>query len=129
MPYFAETEVGAALIGEGIYERNVEARFNLVDGAIQLVSSSFGTAIIGWQHADWQMVAPVETQVGVHNHFLASILYLGLIAGSISVWAFFYRPLKVVSLQLERRVGSDGDLRLAEWVVTAGCGVLVSLNF
>lgn len=128
IPFLGSTALGAALIGEGIYERNVEARFSLMDGAMQLVQDSPLQALIGWQHADWQAAA-VNTEAGVHNHFMASLLYLGVIGGAASIWALFVAPLKIVVVQLETHDLSSADRKFRLWIATVSAGVLVSLNF
>ncbi len=128
LPIFARTSLGGALIGEGIFQRNVEARFGLVSGAIELVRQEPLRALIGWQHADWRQFGLTDYDVGVHNHVASSMLFLGVIAGSVTLWVILVRPLHRILAVLAGSAGSAlGDR--GRTLVVAAAGILVSLNF
>ncbi len=128
LPLIADTSLGAALIGQGIFQRNVEARFGLVGGAIHLVRDQPLRALVGWQHRDWRQFNLTDYDVGVHNHIASSLLFLGVIAGTATLVVVFVIPLHRLLVVLAS-APAPGVRRRAQVLVTAATGVLVSLNF
>ena len=129
LPYLMDTELGRDVVGQGIFQRNVESRFTLFNGAARMIADSPFRSILGWSHEDWRSSNLLTVEAGVHNFFASSLLFLGLIGGSLTIWALFIRPLgHAVALCKSNRLVEDQQLRV-RFVVTAGTGVLVSLNF
>ncbi len=128
LPLIADTSLGAALIGQGIFQRNVEARFGLVGGAVHLVRDQPLRALVGWQHQDWRQFNLTDYDVGVHNHIASSVLFLGVIAGTATLLVVFVLPLHRLLVVLGSTPVPEVRRR-AQVLVTAATGILVSLNF
>lgn len=127
-PQLSATELGEAVIGEGIYQANVQSRFSLTQGALELLRSDPARALIGWSHSEWLEVAPNSLEATIHNHFIALLVFMGLPMGLLSIWLMFVRPLsRLVSSHGEALGARNGNI--AKFVVVSGCGVLSSLNF
>lgn len=130
LPVVLTTGLGRAVVGEGIFETNVISRFALREGVADLIASAPFASVVGFDHADWTGGNYDEYEgIGVHNHFLATLLFVGIIAGGLTLWALFISPCLTVLRSL-----SDGELNAAQVrrrqvLLTALAGVLVSLNF
>lgn len=129
LPLMTSTGLGRALVGQGIFEVNVTTRFEVSEGAVNLISSSPFAAVIGFDHADWSVGVPDYEGVGVHNHFLATLLFVGLIAGVVTLWALFIGPAAAVLRSLEQNHLTEPQVLRRQVLMTAMAGVLVSLNF
>ncbi|WP_182613789.1 hypothetical protein [Dietzia sp. DQ11-38-2] len=127
-PSLAETDVGSSIVGDGVLETNVTARFRLVDGATQLISNDPIKALAGWSHSEWLVVAPLGLENNIHNHFVALLIYLGVPIGILTIAFFFAVPLYRI-LKSYTRTSCASANRNSVFVVVSGCGVLSSLNF
>ncbi|MET3861660.1 hypothetical protein ABIE38_002596 [Dietzia sp. 2505] len=127
-PSLADTGLGSSIVGEGVLESNVTARFQLVQGAMKLITEQPAKSLIGWSHSEWLVVAPFGLENNIHNHFIALLIYLGLPIGILTIALFFVVPL----LKILGSIGSDsvgGLNKNTTFVIVCGCGVLSSLNF
>ncbi len=136
VPFLGSTGIGRALIGEGVFERNISVRFTLFEGAVDLMSSSPAAVFfIGLDHADWSeqkygwiVEHAVDQEAGVHNHLAASLLFLGFIGGLATLYALYFGPAS----QIVRRLSGPGAGRACpadEFALLALVGALVVLNF
>jgi hypothetical protein len=129
LPSIANTGVGSALIGEGIYMENVETRFALIDGVTALIQARPFSAIAGFDHADWIASEQSLEEAGVHNHFVGTLIFFGVPAGALMLWAVFFAPAWRILNQLSSGIlDPEAELR-ARVLISALCGVFVSLNF
>lgn len=129
LPYLSNTSFGRDVVGQGIFERNVESRFTLFNGALKMINNSPLRSILGWSHDDWRNSNLLQVDAGVHNFFASSLLFLGLIGGFLTLWGLFVRPLgHALALFKNESLAESRQLRV-KYVLTAGTGVLVSLNF
>jgi hypothetical protein len=130
LPVISSSTIGSALIGEGIYEENVLARFSLREAAIDLISSDPFGAALGYTHEEWGVHYATSTgaEEGVHNHLLASLLFLGLPAGLFSLWLMFWRPAAAILQQLHGNLAYE-DRRRRHFILVALAGTLTSLSF
>ncbi len=129
LPLITSNFLGRALVGQGIFEENVTTRFEVSEGAVALISSSPFAAVVGFDHGDWSVGVPDYEGVGVHNHFLATLLFVGLIAGAVTLWALFIGPAAAVLHSLEEDDLTDAQVLRRQVALTAMAGVLISLNF
>lgn len=129
IPYLERTAFGRGVIGEGIFQRNVQVRFTLVDQALGLIQGNPLNGLLGWSHLEWLENSKVSEDITVHNFFASSLLFLGVIAGSLTIWGLFIRPLGTIIRSVESESLTTGQSRRRQWALTAGAGVLVSLNF
>jgi hypothetical protein len=128
MSAFQENRLGKALMGEGLYEKNVHGRFATFQKAMNLLLNEPGRLVFGISHAEWTRVAAgledaaEDADVGLHNHFLSNVVFLGPVGGAIALLIFFvplvalikYAPFDVVDNQL---------------LFLSFCGMSVCLNF
>jgi hypothetical protein len=131
IPLISATTVGSALIGEGIYERNVFARFSLTDAATDLIVSDPLGAMLGYTREEWgaHYASSSGEEEGVHNHLLATILFLGVPAGVASLWLMFWHPATQLLGQLAGEGLSAEQRRRRHFLLVALAGVLTSINF
>lgn len=129
MPYLLNTSLGRDIVGQGIFERNVESRFTLFNGAAKMIGNSPFRSVLGWSHEDWRASNLLQVDAGVHNFFASSLLFLGLVGGVLALWGLFFRPLGQAVLLFKRDSPPDERRLRVRYVLVAGAGVLVSLNF
>jgi O-antigen ligase len=129
LPVTDTVGVSQGFVGEGVYASNVEARFTLIDGAIRLINDDPTGAILGWSHQEWIAHSSLSQDSGVHNFFASSLLFLGLIGGSLTILGIFFFPLASILKSLSADDLTPEQQRRRQFVATAAAGVLVSLNF
>jgi hypothetical protein len=131
IPLISATTVGSALIGEGIYERNVFARFSLTDAATDLLASDPLGAVLGYTREEWgaHYASSSGEEEGVHNHLLATVLFLGVPAGVASLWLMFWHPATQILSQLGGDGLDVGQRHRRHFLLVALSGVLTSINF
>jgi len=128
LPRLSDFAVVRALVGENVFQRNVSIRFTLAQEAGESIVSDWFGILFGNSHVDW--FKEVGLDAGVHNFFLGELLFLGVVGGALTVWGFFIRPLGVVTrILMDRQTHDRERIRRADFAVTAGVGVLISLNF
>lgn len=125
LPTIQANELGSGLIGEDIYERNVYTRFELFDSGFDFIGEDPLQSVLGRSRGEWEdyLESQAALPKSVHNHFLASIINLGFIAGAISIVALFALPLFRLASK-SRRLSADGRA-----VFLAALGAVVSLSF
>lgn len=132
IPLLQDTLIGQALIGQGVFHRNVEARFTLVYGALTMIAANPVRSLIGWSHAQWAMYSPLASQTSglvVHNHFVSSIMFLGIIGGSLTILALYVLPLRNVVTSLEKLNSESIEARRRRFAVVSSTGALICVNF
>lgn len=127
-PLLVDTEIGRSIIGEGILQRNITARFSLVNEAMELVDKNEWQALIGWSHQDWLTTIVNAQDATIHNFFFSSVVFLGLIGSGFTIWAFFVRPLPRC-IRLYRLRKGTASTPQTSFLLVAASGTLVSLNF
>jgi O-antigen ligase len=82
-------------------------------------------SLIGHSRAEWRERSEEElgAETAIHNHFVASLVNLGLLGGLATVGVLFVQPMWRIA---RRREASDAD---AVFVFTAGLGTIASLSF
>lgn len=129
LPALSQTVVGSALIGQDTFERNVSVRFSLLDQAYALISTRPWRALLGFDHADWTDYTVDVAEAGTHNHFAASLLFLGILGGAATIWCLYVAPLWLVLTSLHDVGVSPEELRLRRMVLVSFAGILTCLNF
>src|SRR5699024_7555879 len=116
IPFIASTELGQAIIAQGIYEQNIYSRFLLMDRALEFIMSNPLRALIGFNHSEWSQYYAFQSghSTGVHNNPLASLLFLGVIGGAITLLVFYAVPASRVLRQLKAEELQPPDRRRRE---------------
>ena len=99
MPILRSTSLGTQLIGEGILQTNVEVRFEHIRDAQDLIVKDPVLALVGFPREEWrdQMLEKHGHAVAPHNHFVSSIIFLGIIGGSVWIFGLFIVPAVAMS--------------------------------
>lgn len=133
VPLFAEIALTAvrgsapatALIGEDTTEENVEARLTLYRLAWQQIrSADLGELLFGLERSSWADSSTLVfgQSLVLHNHTLATILFFGVIGGSLALVLLYVAPaLTIIGHGLQ-----DESRRFAFLLVL---GSLTSLQF
>ncbi|WP_066640736.1 hypothetical protein [Serinicoccus hydrothermalis] len=129
LPTLTELGFVRALVGEGIFERNVTVRGTLAYGAVRLLTENPWAAAFGWPHSAWAEINGLDTEAGVHNHFLSNLVFLGVIGGTLTIAAFYWIPLARILRTVETAELTSEQHDRRAFVLVAAAGVLTSLNF
>lgn len=86
------------LIGEGIYQKNVDVRHTVDLMALKLFYQKPLQMVWGISHSDWGGVfSKYDVMVGLHNNFLSNLVFLGLLAGIPYLLLIFIPVIKLLS--------------------------------
>jgi len=131
LPLIAETGFGRSIIGEGIFERNIYTRFSIVHGAVDVISTNPIRVLVGIDHSDWTLfwLSRTGESVGLHNNIFASLLYLGVIGGAITLLVLYAIPAIRILRQLKNDALTPTDVTRRRVALTGLAGTLISINF
>lgn len=115
-----------ALMGESTYAENVLVRFLLVNSAVELLLATPDVALLGVSHQAWLAHFGLLSgeEASIHNHFVASLVSFGLLAGGTAIALLFVWPLvRTIRRFAEYR---DNESRI---VLLSMVGIVVNLHF
>jgi len=74
----------SAIVGEGIFEENIIVRYLTFSAAFNLIFHS-RYSLLGISHTKWERFfwAYNLKNVGLHNHFLSNLVFMGTFAGTL----------------------------------------------
>jgi O-antigen ligase len=120
---FGHTFLLKGMVGEGIWEKNVYSRFEVDSMAIGILAKHPLKMLVGMSHADWMRYFPKgEIAVGLHNHFLSNIVFLGMIAGSFYLLLYLTPMIRII----KSNYNDDTDAAL---MMLVSLGLLTCLHF
>ncbi len=111
-------------IGEGIYEKNVLARFLINNIVINFIKQNPINLLIGDHHNSWvEFFYEIEgAEIGIHNHFLSNLIFIGLIGGFLHILIYI---LPIVNL-IKRITTKERNILL---VFLSSIGMISCLHF
>lgn len=125
LPAVEDQPVAQSFVGEGYLRDNVTERVSLVGTATGMLAEAPLRSLLGFPHAAWDERSAADGDgepTALHNHFLATLLFLGLTGGGVVLVALYLVPMATV---LRRGLRTDESLL----VVVAMLGAFVSLSF
>jgi O-antigen ligase len=111
------------MIGEGIWKTNVNVRFEVDSMALDVLAKHPIKMLVGMSHADWVRLYPKGgIAVGLHNHFLSNIVFLGMIGGSFYLLLYLIPMIRII----KSNYSDDKDAAL---MMLVSLGLLTCLHF
>lgn len=124
IPFLESNAVTASILGERTTRRNVDQRLEAIDVAVEFLLQDPARSMLGYGRSAW--FAEVEQQVGarlgIHNNYLAHVVFLGVIVGSLSLLVLYIVP----AWRLSRRLAASPSQLT---VFLAALGAFINLNF
>ena len=125
LPWIGSLPIGEALIGEGVFEKNVYSRGVQHEIALNLIMEQPSRTLFGYSHAEWlRWMGELEDKEHViHNHFISLILYMGLLPGGFALLALYVIPM----YRMIRYADWQSPENMAVYLAVTGC--VLSLGF
>jgi O-antigen ligase len=119
-----------SIIGDrNIHEANVESRHNIDVLAINLFFKKPVEMLVGISHAKWFEAFPRNFEkdsghgiAGIHNHFLANLVYMGLFSGLLYMLLYLIPAIRLINLDFYHQK----DIFL---ILLCTIGLITCLNF
>lgn len=104
MPILIKSPAAKVFIGESTYEKNVLHRLLSYKVALDLIVDNPKKALAGITHANWKdfFFEMTDEEVVLHNNFLSSIIFLGIIAGLVNIFLLLLPTLLLLTMQIEK---------------------------
>lgn len=124
IPLLESNPVTAAFLGERTTRRNVDQRLEAIDVAVDFLIQDPAQSLVGYGREAWfdEVEKEAGAKLGIHNNYLAHLVFLGVIVGSLSIYLLYVAP----SWRLCSRLG-ESEAHLM--VFLAALGSFVNLNF
>lgn len=124
LPLLAANSATEAIIGENTNRRNVDERMLAVDEAIDLLADDPARSLLGYGRAAWfdRIEVVAGERLGIHNNYLAHLVFLGVVAGGISILVLYVIPMWRLARHLARSPSHF-------MVFLSVSGAFVNLNF
>ena len=125
IPVLESTPVTNSILGESTFRENIDDRAIVQEVGIDLLSADLARSINGYGREAWldHVERVAGLRISLHNNYLAQMIYLGLVGGTISMTVLYLTP----AWRSTRHRVKDGRQRLL--VHLSVLGAFVSLNF
>ncbi len=124
VPLLESNAATAAILGERTARRNVDERLVAIDAAVDLLAEDPARSLAGYGRSAWldRVEVVAGEPLGIHNNYLAHMVFLGIVAGGMSILVLYVVP----TWRLTTRPARSQSRLL---VFLSAVGAFVSLNF
>ncbi len=124
LPLLESSPATAVIVGERTSRRNIDDRLVAVDAAVDLLSENPARSMWGYGRSAWfdRIDIVAGEKLGVHNNYLAHIVFLGVVAGGMSILILYVLPTW-------RLITGRASPATRLLVYLSALGAFVSLNF